>query len=322
MRGRGAIARAVLAASLISALSACGKGAAKKSQADESTGMISVDPAFARQEATAASALVATLKRGTQIKAGAARNGFVSVLLSDGRRAWIPQGTFERSSELVERQERTREVQGFAPQPGLTVERTLVFLAPDYGAAQWGEIPTATPVEVLTTRGDFLGLRLPGLPLGFVASRSVQLVPPEPTPTPEPENPPEEEPEKPAPRPAAREVTIPPAREVEPPDRPAVSSGPYESLPEGSERPILKKEVKPRYPDGARRAGVQGIVILRILVKRDGTVGSVQILRDLPMGLGQVAAEAVKEYEYEPARVEGVPVDVYLTTTVRFSLGV
>jgi TonB family protein len=62
------------------------------------------------------------------------------------------------------------------------------------------------------------------------------------------------------------------------------------------------------------------MVILRVLVKKDGTVGSVVIIRDLPMGLGQIAADAVKQYEYEPARVQGVPVDAYLTTTVRFTL--
>jgi protein TonB len=299
----------------------CGDGARKPTVADESLCTISVEAAVSRQDPSAISPVVATLKRGTQIKAGAGKNGYVSVILPGGTKAWVPQGTFERASELVWRQERSRDVQGLTPQPGLTVERSTVFLAPDFGAAQWGELAAGIRVEVLLTQNDFIGIRLPGVPLGFVASRSIQFVPAAPTRGPEPEEEPEDESEKPVPVPVApREIDLSPVEIPDIPPKPAVSSGPYETLPEGAERPVLKHEVRPRYPDVARRAGVQGMVILRVLVKKDGTVGSVVIIRDLPMGLGQIAADAVKQYEYEPARVQGVPVDAYLTTTVRFTL--
>ncbi len=81
-------------------------------------------------------------------------------------------------------------------------------------------------------------------------------------------------------------------------------------------------KVLPRYPELARRAGVAGRVILEAVIQPEGTVASVEILRETPPGLGfgEEAAAAVSRWRYRPGTQAGVPVAVYLTVTVDFTL--
>ena len=44
------------------------------------------------------------------------------------------------------------------------------------------------------------------------------------------------------------------------------------------------------------------------------------LLRDLPMGLGDAARNAVRQWRFLPATINGEPIDVYYTVTVRFTL--
>lgn len=86
------------------------------------------------------------------------------------------------------------------------------------------------------------------------------------------------------------------------------------------EPPVKIYSPRPLYTEEARRAGVQGIVILEAVVDAEGTVRNVKILKGLPMGLDQSAVDAVMTWRYEPARMEGRPVPVYFTFTISFSL--
>jgi len=79
-------------------------------------------------------------------------------------------------------------------------------------------------------------------------------------------------------------------------------------------------DVKPVYPDIARQARIQGIVILEAVVGVDGSVQTARVLRPAPM-LDQAALEAVTQWKYEPTLLNGVPVPVIMTVTVTFSLG-
>lgn len=86
----------------------------------------------------------------------------------------------------------------------------------------------------------------------------------------------------------------------------------------GSVRPPIKvKHVDAQHPDEARRAGIQGVVILEALIDRDGSVADARVLRSIPL-LDRPALEAVRqwEYQFEP------PVDrpVIMTVTVSFNL--
>jgi protein TonB len=88
----------------------------------------------------------------------------------------------------------------------------------------------------------------------------------------------------------------------------------------GVEPPRLLREVKADYTDEARRANIAGEVELEIVVRRDGTVGDVKIIRGLRGGLNDRAVQAVKQWRFAPGRMKGVPVDVVVEVGVEFKL--
>ena len=83
--------------------------------------------------------------------------------------------------------------------------------------------------------------------------------------------------------------------------------------------PKQLKKVDPAYPDIARQARVQGVVILEATISPQGKVTDVKVLRGIPL-LDQSAIEAVKQWVYTPTLLNGVPVPVIMTVTVNFKL--
>ncbi len=79
-------------------------------------------------------------------------------------------------------------------------------------------------------------------------------------------------------------------------------------------------KVRPVSPEAARAAGVSGTVILRAVIRRDGTVGDLEVLEEVPggFGFGRAAIEAVRQWRYRPATRDGEPIDVYFTIIVLF----
>ena len=88
----------------------------------------------------------------------------------------------------------------------------------------------------------------------------------------------------------------------------------------GIDPPSLQREVKALYTDDARRRGIEGDVVLEIVVRRDGSVGDVRILRSLDRGLDQRAIEAVHQWRFSPAHRHGAAVDVVVEVAVTFKL--
>jgi len=95
--------------------------------------------------------------------------------------------------------------------------------------------------------------------------------------------------------------------------------GPYRPG-SGVSPPRLLKEVRADYTDEARRANVEGEVVLEIVVRRDGSVGDIRILRRLNPGLDQRAIQAVRQWRFSPARLKGAAVDVIVEVAVEFRL--
>jgi len=95
--------------------------------------------------------------------------------------------------------------------------------------------------------------------------------------------------------------------------------GPYRPG-SGIEPPRLRREVKAEYTEDARRRNITGDVLLEIVVRRDGTVGTVRVLQGLGAGLDERASYAVRQWQFEPARRKGVPVDVLVEVAVEFNL--
>lgn len=85
-------------------------------------------------------------------------------------------------------------------------------------------------------------------------------------------------------------------------------------------RPVQLSGRQPRYSELARRAGIQGTVILEAVIDKQGRVSNVRILKGLPMGLDAEAVAAVQGWTFEPAKMEGRPVAVYYTLTVHFEV--
>lgn len=95
--------------------------------------------------------------------------------------------------------------------------------------------------------------------------------------------------------------------------------GPYRPG-SGVEPPRLLREIKADYTDAARRRGIEGDVVLEIVVRSDGSVGDVRMLQGLDPGLNDRAAAAVRQWRFAPARRLNAPVDVIVEVAVEFRL--
>jgi periplasmic protein TonB len=98
-----------------------------------------------------------------------------------------------------------------------------------------------------------------------------------------------------------------------------IGGGPYRPG-SGVTAPRLLREVKAEYTEEARRRAITGDVLLEIVVRRDGSVGDVTLLRGLGMGLDQRAIAAVRQWRFDPARLRGAAVDVIVEVAVEFTL--
>ena len=95
--------------------------------------------------------------------------------------------------------------------------------------------------------------------------------------------------------------------------------GPYRPG-SGVDPPRLLKEVRALYSDQARRANLEGVVDLEIVIRRDGSVGDVRVMKGLGLGLNEQAIQAVRQWRFAPARLKGAPVDVIVEVSVEFRL--
>lgn len=85
-------------------------------------------------------------------------------------------------------------------------------------------------------------------------------------------------------------------------------------------QPTLVHKVSPEYPRAARFAKVEGRVILQAVIARDGSVEDVEIVSSSSRLLDAAAIEAVREWRYTPALLNGRPVRVTFRVSVEFVL--
>lgn len=84
--------------------------------------------------------------------------------------------------------------------------------------------------------------------------------------------------------------------------------------------PAPLRKVDPKYIASAATERVEGKVMLSAVIRKDGRVESVALLRHLDDRLDQSAEEALRKWEFEPARRDGVPVDVDAVFEIPFRL--
>ena len=74
------------------------------------------------------------------------------------------------------------------------------------------------------------------------------------------------------------------------------------------------------YPEIARRAGIEGQVVIQFVVDENGNVSNVSVLQDIGGGTGEAAMEAIQQTEWEPGRQRGRAVPVRFQVPIRFTL--
>jgi len=87
----------------------------------------------------------------------------------------------------------------------------------------------------------------------------------------------------------------------------------------GMKPPKKIKDVKPEYPAVAMPSRAHGSVMIEATIGPDGKVQDAKVLVSIPL-LDQAALDAVRQWEYEPPRLNGVPVAVVMTVLVNFGL--
>jgi protein TonB len=87
------------------------------------------------------------------------------------------------------------------------------------------------------------------------------------------------------------------------------------------EPPVLIKFISPRYPDLARQAGIEGTVLIEVLVTEEGKVSEARVIQsDVTPAMEKAALEAAKHFLFKPAKQRTVPVRAHMAIPVRFTL--
>jgi TonB family protein len=91
-------------------------------------------------------------------------------------------------------------------------------------------------------------------------------------------------------------------------------------LPAGATPPTVLRRVDPQYSEEARIAKYQGTVIVRAEIGADGEPRNLAVQRSLGMGLDEKAIEAVRQWRFSPAMLNGQPISVTAVLEVNFRL--
>jgi TonB family protein len=102
-----------------------------------------------------------------------------------------------------------------------------------------------------------------------------------------------------------------PSPQLGTPQRVRVSSGVAQGL--------LISKMNPVYPPDARDQRVQGIVILKVNLGKEGKVDRIELISGHPL-LAPAAIDAVKQWKYKPFLLNGTPVEVETQVQVNFTL--
>lgn len=278
-----------------------------------------------RTQPTSASPVLTTVTRGQKLKLLEDQGNWVRVQTPDGVEGWSERSYLEAAAEFERRKGRTEAIRKLPSLEGQVRSRTTLYAGPGIFYPVVGELQPETDVKVYTRDHDFfaidhegqivyadvaaIDLSAAGAQLEVADSGAAE-------PEGEMETPPGMEP--------SATASVPPAMADEQPIRavPAVPDpiGVYPAVPAGGTQPRVIDRVNPRYPAEARRANAGGAVVIRAIVRKDGSVDEVEVLKDLPYGLGDAAAEAVRKWKFRPGTWRGEPIDVYYTVTVNYRM--
>ncbi len=274
-----------------------------------------------RTQPTANAPVVATAVSGEKLIVLEDRGAWVRVQDDDGMTGWAERNSLERTSERERRLARYEAIRKLPALNALVSARTPLYAGPGIFYPIIGELPAETQVKVYTRDHDFYAIDhdnqiayadVDAIDVSSAGTRQVE-VHTDTTVTDTTAS-------------TAMATTTAPTESqppAEPPPQVHVAedkAGVYSAVPAGGTQPEETDRVVPRYPMMARRSGIQGPVVVRGIVRRDGTIDNVEVIKDLPYGLGEAARDAVSQWHFRPATYRGDPIDVYYTVTVNFKL--
>ncbi len=100
-----------------------------------------------------------------------------------------------------------------------------------------------------------------------------------------------------------------------PPEGPRVKFIPYD------DPPVPLRPIKPKYPEIAQEAGIEGTVVVQVFVDAKGRVKETIILKGIPnTGLDEAAADAIRIVRFKPAKQRERAVGVWISIPVNFRL--
>jgi len=281
-----------------------------------------------RTEPNARAPVVATATSGERVTMLEDRGAWVRVQTADGLAGWAERANLERIAEQQRRKKRYEAIRHLPSLKGVVTERAQLYAGPGIFYPLMGDLAEGTAVTVYTRDHDFFAVER-GSAIAYAdvdsidisSSGTAQLD----VQTSSAENAPAatdttETTERPAVADTAVEPPPVPAEPVPEPEPVERTTGVYSAVPPGGTQPQEVDRAIPRYPAGARRAGIQGPVVVRGIVRQDGTIDNLEIIKDLPYGLGEEARRAVSRWRFRPATYRGEPIDVYYTVTVNFRL--
>ena len=279
-----------------------------------------------KAQPSARAAAAGALPKGTRVTIVSDRGHWLEVRTGKGSTAFVAAESVETDAQRRTREERAKRILSFTPVPGLVAEDTDVLLGAYPSAPLAGRLRRGMAVPVYAVDHDYYAIRVDEGGIAFIHSADVDLIPPDPR--------------LPAIVPAkgktikdvaVNDLGAAPAAEASGeamprPGAPPVAAGSsFEGESPVLEEPIepatLISKVDPPYPEAARRAGVEGTVILDAEVSETGQVVSVRVERGLPLGVTEAAVAAVQHWRYRPARGRLGPVPSHKTVRIQFTLG-
>jgi TonB family protein len=277
-----------------------------------------------RTQPTASAPVVATAANGEKLIVLEDRGAWVRVQDDDGMTGWAERNSLERTSERARRLARYETIRKLPVLNAMVSGRTPLYAGPGIFYPIIGELPAETQVKVYTRDHDFYAIDhdnqiayadVDAIDVSSAGTRQVDVHTDTNATDTAAATATTETPVGAETQTAAEQTAPAPQVPVA-----ADNQGVYSAVPAGGTQPGETDRIVPRYPMLARRAGIQGPVVVRGIVRRDGTIDNVEVIKDLPMGLGEAAREAVSQWHFRPATYRGDPIDVYYTVTVNFRL--
>jgi TonB family protein len=280
---------------------------------------VTADTADLLREPSVRSAPAGSLSKGARVTIVAERGRWLEVLAGNGEKGFLPAESVETDAERKTREERGKQILGFTPVAGVVAEETDILLAPFPSAPRAGHLRRGSAVPIYAVDHDFYAVRAGDGGIAFVRSSDVDLVPPDPR--------------RPVIVPdggkSIKGVTVTDLAPAAPPPssdagaQPAAAGSQAEAAaPEEPLEPaVLMSKVDPEYPEAARRAGLEGTVILDAMISETGEVTRVAVERGLPLGISEAAVAAVRRWKYKPAKGRAGPVPSHKAIRIVFSLG-